>query len=65
MKKIQNNMNLKNKFQSMIDNKYNGNISDFRKELKGLNKSNLLRFAAFCATFGYLDIYEIEKHFNA
>jgi hypothetical protein len=52
------------KFENLVDNYYNGNLTDFRKELKKMSKSNLLRFAVFCATYAHLDIYEIEKQFN-
>lgn len=56
---------MKQKFDEMIDNKINGNISDFKAALKKLNKANLLRFAVHCATYDLMDIFEIEKYFNS
>ena len=58
-------MELSKKFSAMVDNETNGNIADFKHELKKLNKADLLKFAVYCATYGYLDIYEIEKYFNS
>lgn len=56
----------KQKFDEAVNNYYNGNLKDFRKFLKGLNKSDLLKFVSHCYIWGFdsLDIFEIEKQFS-
>ena len=55
------------KFKSIVVNYINGNISDFRKSIKALNKSDLLKFCCFCFTHydNELDIFTIEKFYNS
>lgn len=54
---------MKDKFQTMVDNYYNGNLSLFRKDLNKLSKRNLILFLQYCNDYGVesLDIWEIEK----
>jgi len=57
----------KQKFDSAIENYFNGNLKDFRKFLKSLSKSDLLKFISHCYIWGFdnaLDIFEIEKQFS-
>ena len=56
---------MKQKFDEMFDNKLNGNYSDFKKQLKALNKADLLRFCCHCFTYDLMDIFEIEKIYNS
>jgi hypothetical protein len=59
--------NQKQHFESMANNYLNDNISDFRTDLKKLNRSDLLRFVLHCELYwnDLLNIYEIEKLFNS
>jgi len=53
-------------FETMVNNYINGNLFDFRAALKRLNKSDLLRFCAYCyhdAEETGLDVFEIHKQF--
>ena len=55
----------KQKFDSAIENYHNGNLKDFRKFLKSLSKSDLLKFVFYCHDLDItLNIYEIEKQFS-
>lgn len=56
---------MKQKFEAMLNDKYNGNISDFKKALKALTKADLLRFVCHCTTYDMMDVYEIEKYYNS
>lgn len=56
---------MKQQFNEMYETLQSGNVKDFRQWLKGLTRANLLRFACHCATYGFLDIFEIEQHFNS
>ena len=56
---------MKAKFNEMYETLLNGNISDFRQWLKGLTKIKLIQFAAHCAAYDLLDIYDIERHLTA
>lgn len=53
------------KFDEMIETIINGNISDFRKWLKGLKKADLLSFVSFCEHYEHLTISDIQHHFNS
>jgi hypothetical protein len=56
---------MKAKFNEMYETLQSGNVSDFRKWIKGLTKADLLRFCCHCATFDLLDIFQIEQHYNS
>jgi len=56
---------MKQKFSEMYETLQSGNIADFRQWLKTLTKSKLLQFACYCAHYGLLDVFEIEKHYNS
>ena len=46
--------NLNKKFESMLNNWINGNLSDYRKQLKGLSKIRLLDYLFYVKEYsGY------------
>ena len=51
-------------FSRMVNNYENGNLFDFRADLKQLEKLQLLDFAAFCAEYDHLTIYEIQEQYR-
>lgn len=56
---------MKNKFQTMVDNYYNGNLSLFRKELNKLSKKNLILFLQYCQQYDFeINIFIVEKFLN-
>lgn len=53
---------MKDKFQTMVDNYYNGNLSLFRKDLNKLSKKNLILFLIWCSVNEVeIDIFIAEK----
>lgn len=48
-------------FQSIIDNYYNGNISDYEEQLNKLNKLELIRFECWCRNFYKLVVWVDEE----
>jgi hypothetical protein len=44
------------KFQRALDNYINGNYSDFREDLEGFTKSELIAFVTFMKNESYLKI---------
>lgn len=56
---------MKDKFQSMVDNYYNGNLSLFRNDLNKLSKKNLILFLQYCNEYMFvIDIWVVEKYLN-
>lgn len=52
------------KFENISNNYVNGNIADFKKQLKTLSKKDLVYFLQWCKEYCEdLDIYEIYKYF--
>ena len=54
-------------YEEIINNFFNGNLSDFRKQVKQMNKKSLLRFMGYCKLYEFpkvIDkiyiIYDIE-----
>jgi hypothetical protein len=54
------------KFELIVNNYVNGNLTEFRNSLKKLTKNDLMRFCCFCTSFykNEIDIFQIEKQFN-
>lgn len=44
------------KFESIVNNYVNGNLSDFRKQIKKLSKAELIEFC-----IEYFDVYMLDR----
>lgn len=53
---------MEKKFETLVNNYINGNISTFRKDLNKLSKKNLILFLKYCNEYMFvIDIWVVEK----
>ena len=56
---------MEKKFETLVNNYINGNISTFRKDLNKLSKKELVNFLIWCSVNEVeIDIFIVEKYLN-
>ena len=53
------------KYQTIYDNHTNGNLSDYKKQINGLTKIEILEYAVFVSDITLLSAFQIIDHLLA